>query len=114
VGDVLRGCACVGDHIPECPASRKGAKFDGGKAPWHLLPWGAVTSVVEVLGYGAKKYAPNNWQHVPEARDRYFSAAVRHLLAWRGGEDLDPESGLPHLAHAACCVLFLGWFGGRK
>jgi len=32
---------------------------------------------------------------------------LRHLTAWWAGEDLDPESGLHHLAHAACCLMFL-------
>lgn len=84
------------------------------KDPWHLLPWDSVRQVVQVLAYGAKKYAPNNWQKVPDARERYFSAAERHLIAWQQGEDRDFESGLPHLAHAACCLLFLLWFETRR
>lgn len=87
-----------------------GIKHDHGKAPWHLLPWSSVAAVVSVLEYGALKYAPNNWQRLVAPEDRYFSAAMRHLVAWRGGEKLDPESGLPHLAHAACSLLFLLWF----
>jgi hypothetical protein len=30
------------------------------------------------------------------------------------GAKADPESGLPHLAHAVCCVLFLLWFDERS
>lgn len=84
-----------------------GRKDDAGKPRWGLLPWRALGSVVDVLTYGAKKYAPHNWQKVPEARERYEDALERHLVAWRLGENVDPESGLPHLAHAACCLLFL-------
>jgi len=84
-----------------------GRKDDGGKSEFSLLPWKAVQRVTKVLMYGAKKYAPDNWRHVPNARKRYFDAALRHIIAWHGGEINDPESGLPHLAHAACCVLFL-------
>ncbi len=51
-----------------------------------------------------------NWQKLPEARVRYFDAAQRHLIAWYLGESNDPESGLPHLAHCACCILYLLWF----
>lgn len=86
-----------------------GAKHDAGKDPWHLLPWGPVREVVRVLAHGAKVYAPNNWQKVKSGRDRYFNATMRHLFAWEGGELLDPDSGLPHLAHAATNVLFLLW-----
>lgn len=84
-----------------------GVKFDGGKARWSLLPWEAVKQVVDVLTYGAQKYAPDNWRKVPEWKDRYDSALERHLVAWRMGEWLDPETKLPHLAHALCCGLFL-------
>ena len=61
------------------------------------------------MEFGAAKYGQDNWQRVPEARQRYFDAAMRHLLAWWDGERLDAESGLPHLAHAGCCILFLLW-----
>ena len=74
---------------------------------WHLLPWVATSLVVKVLTYGAKKYAPENWRKVQDPQDRYFAAAMRHLVARRDGQKLDPESGLPHLAHAACCILFM-------
>lgn len=90
-----------------------GIKHDAGKAQWHLLPWSAVASVVAVLEYGARKYSADNWQRVVDPGERYFSAALRHLVAWRGGERLDPESGLPHLAHAVCSLLFLLWFEGK-
>jgi hypothetical protein len=39
---------------------------------------------------------------------RLLGAALRHLSAWAQGVERDAESGLPHLAHAACCVLMLG------
>lgn len=63
-------------------------------------------SVAAVLGFGAEKYAADNWRKGMEWR-RLYGAALRHLMAWERGEDLDPESGLPHLAHAGCCILFL-------
>jgi hypothetical protein len=86
------------------------ALADTGKARWDLLPWRSVGEVVRVLTHGAVKYAPDNWQKVPEPRNRYFAAAVRHLTTWWDGEKVDPESGLSHLAHAVCCLLFLMWF----
>jgi hypothetical protein len=86
-----------------------GEKLDTGKTRWSLLPWKETEQLVRVLDFGAKKYSVDNWQQVPNARERYFDAALRHLVAWKSGEELDPESGLPHLAHAGCCVLFLLW-----
>ena len=85
-------------------------KFDGGKPMWDLLPLKEVEQTVQVMTYGAKKYTPGGWQSVPEARSRYFAALMRHLTAWKNGEEIDQESGLPHLDHAACNVLFLQWF----
>ena len=85
-------------------------KNDAGKPRWSLLPTGTVAAVVRVLEHGALKYGVDNWQSVPEARTRYYDAAQRHLQAWWEGELLDPESKEPHLAHAACCMLFLMWF----
>jgi hypothetical protein len=83
-------------------------KADGEKLPLHLLPPRALEQVGRVLAFGAAKYGPDNWRRPPGlARSRYYAATLRHLLAWWRGEDTDPESGLPHLAHAACSVLFL-------
>ncbi len=90
-----------------------GTKLDTGKLRWDLLPTAQVRRIVEVLTFGAVKYSPGNWMLVPEPVDRYYAAALRHLAAWRDGEQLDPESKLPHLAHAGCCVLFLLWFEAR-
>ncbi len=81
-------------------------KFDGGKLPWHLFPFDAAAEVVKVLQFGAKKYAARNWER-GIAHSRTFAATQRHLVAWfYHGEDHDPETGIHHLAHAGCEVLF--------
>ena len=85
----------------------EGKKLDGDKPRFSLVPTAALRVVVGVLEYGARKYAPDNWRKVPQARQRYFDAAQRHLWLWWGGERNDAESGLSHLGHAACCLLFL-------
>jgi hypothetical protein len=84
-----------------------GIKFDGGKPQWSLLPFKALREVVDVLTYGAKKYAPDNWKKVPNAKQRYIDAGFRHFTAYAGGEKLDSETGKSHLAHAICCLLYL-------
>ena len=39
---------------------------------------------------------------------------MRHISAWLGNETNDPDSGLPHLAHAVCCLLYLIWFDSQE
>jgi hypothetical protein len=81
-------------------------KFDTGKPPMSLLPPEAMMELAAVLGFGAKKYDAHNWRKGCDW-SRLSDAALRHIFAWIGGEDLDPESGLNHLAHAMCCLAFL-------
>lgn len=84
----------------------EGHKFDEGKDPWDLLPWDAAREIVKVLLYGKQKYAARNWESGMHW-SRPFAAAMRHLTAWHMGENKDPETGLSHLAHAGCCIMFL-------
>ena len=84
-----------------------GRKFDGGKLEYGLLPPLALEETVKVLTFGAQKYERDNWQKVPDSKRRYFDALQRHVWAWKNGEKLDPESGIHHLAHAMCCLMFL-------
>lgn len=89
------------------------AKHDEGKPNWNLNLWRAAEKVVRVREMGVKKYGdPDNWQSVDKANERYRAAAMRHLVADMRGEYLDEESGLPHLAHAACNLFFLLEFAG--
>jgi hypothetical protein len=84
-----------------------GRKFDGGKLEYGLLPPLALEEDVKVLTFGAQKYERDNWQQVPDSKRRYFDALQRHVWAWKKGEKMDPESGINHLAHAMCCLMFL-------
>jgi len=83
-----------------------GVKYDQGKLRFDLVPARPLMDVVEILTLGANKYRDRNWE-AGMPWGRAFAAAMRHLWAWWGGEDLDPETGKSHLAHAACSLLFL-------
>jgi hypothetical protein len=83
----------------------KGIKFDDNKLRWDLLPLPPIEELVKVITYGASKYAPNNWRKVDP--ERYYAALMRHIVAWRNGEQEDAESGLSHIAHAMCNLVFL-------
>ena len=84
----------------------EGRKYDGGKAKLHLLPPKSILEVGKVLTYGSEKYDAENWRKVDDLQNRYTSAALRHIFAHIEGEDVDEETGLSHLAHAMCCLLF--------
>ena len=85
----------------------KGIKYDDTKPRYELLPPKPIEDIVKVLTVGARKYSDENWRYVDPLYDRYYAAALRHIQAWRMGEVNDPETGLPHLAHAGCCLIFL-------
>lgn len=80
----------------------KGVKLDDGKPRLDLVLGGfrnALWGVGLVGTFGSKKYTDNGWQEVDNAIERYLSAMLRHYLNYKNGEELDPESGLPHLSH---------------
>lgn len=94
--------------------NESGEKFDKDKTDWSLVDFSILEEFADVLTFGAKKYAPENWKKVPEAKKRYFSALIRHLTAWQRGEKQDPESGKSHLSHALCNIYFLLFFDKEK
>lgn len=81
-------------------------KFDDDKPRWDLLPFDALEQIVLGLNHGARKYGDRNWESGFNW-SRVFAALLRHVIAWYRGENNDPESGLSHLAHAGCNLLFL-------
>ena len=85
-----------------------GLKYDTGKPRMDLLPAYSLEQIALVLGVGAQKYSSWNWSK-GIAYSRLLGACLRHLYAWARREKSDPESGLSHLAHAGCCILFLLW-----
>lgn len=84
----------------------RGTKYDDGKTPCDLLAPEAMLATAEILRIGAKKYERENWRK-GMLWSRIIGACLRHLFAFMAGEDLDKESGLPHVDHLACEVMFL-------
>lgn len=101
MGVYVEGCGMIADN-----QSNAARKDDSGKPTFDLLPMESLAEIQRVLDFGAQKYDPWNW-HRGMGWLRLWNACLRHLFAWVRGEDADPESGLPHLAHAGCCILFL-------
>lgn len=83
-------------------------KFDDQKNRLELLPPFALEEIAKGFTFGAKKYDAFNYVSGDGlAYSRIYGALLRHLSAWYRGEELDPESGLPHLTHAGCCLMML-------
>ena len=81
-------------------------KFDNGKLPMDLLDPEWMEGVAQVLQFGAQKYAAHNWRKGMEW-SRLYAAIQRHLNAFAKGWEYDDETGLSHLLHASCGLMFL-------
>lgn len=92
---------------------RKGIKHDQLKPKLKYLTREFLEGVAKAQDYGARKYSPFNFQSGLESTALY-DAAMRHLLAWMSGEDLDPESGESHLSHAGANINMLMWMLANK
>jgi hypothetical protein len=85
---------------------QKGVKLER----YEFMPVQPLREVARVYGYGAKKYSSRNWER-GYLWSWSYGALQRHVNAFWGGEDIDGESGLPHLAHAVFHLLALMEFG---
>ena len=83
------------------------AKADSGKPRPSLVPSAMIDGVMRVREFGTARYGdPDNWRNVDA--ERYHDALLRHILAmWEDWKAVDPDSGMPHLWHAACNIAFL-------
>lgn len=86
-----------------------GLRYNSNKRPWGLLSWPALAVLVDVLAFGAKKYAAWNWSKGLSWTET-FESMQRHLVAWYSGEDVDPETGISHMGHVLCNAMFLMHF----
>ncbi len=84
----------------------QGIKFDTEKPKLDLLDWAALNGLASVLTFGAQKYAADNWRN-GIVNSRLIASLLRHLSAIQRGENIDSESGLPHIDHLGCCWMFL-------
>jgi hypothetical protein len=83
-----------------------GVKYDDAKTRWDLFPSLPLAQLAQVYTFGARKYADRNWE-LGIRWGRVYAALQRHLNDFWAGENLDPETGLPHVIHAAWGCLAL-------
>jgi len=82
-------------------------KFDQGKPPLTTIDPQFLLDMAHVLQFGDNKYGRLNWQGL--SVERLMDAHQRHTLAFLAGEELDPETGKPHLIHASSCLMMVNW-----
>lgn len=91
----------------------EGRKDDSGKLRMDLLSTTSLRGLAGVLTFGAAKYDDRNWENgIPW--NRVYAAVLRHLASFWDKEDVDPESGLLHIDHAACGVHFLQHYARHR
>ncbi len=92
------------NQISSNPKDQMGSK----KAPMSLTTYDCVKGISEAMYYGAflakrkdgkQGYGPFNWRSTPVRLSIYLDATLRHTFALANGEDVDPDSGLPHEYH---------------
>ena len=91
----------------------EGTKFDEGKPRMDLIDSYAIEELSKVLSFGAEKYEEHNWRKGMKV-SRLLAAGLRHIYSFMKGEDNDPETGLSHIAHAMCCMMFILWLVKAK
>lgn len=87
----------------------KALHFSDGKPGVDQIPAEVLLELGQVYTYGMQKYHRDNWKQGNDWHE-FYGSALRHLLAFQSGEDIDPESGLPHLVHAAWNCITLRWY----
>lgn len=91
----------------------KALKYNQNKPMWSLVDFKSFEGMVKVLEFGAKKYEAHNWK-----KGLYTSeiceSLLRHLFEHMSGNRIDNESGLPHIDHVACNIMFLSWMTNNK
>lgn len=81
-----------------------GVKYNEGKIQYSLIPPYALQEVARNLTIGATKYKKFNWMFVPNARERYLDALMRHLESYRRGVKYDPESSVPDMHELSAVI----------
>lgn len=77
------------------------------KAPMSTVSSRVIMETGLAMLEGARKYGRHNYRISGVRASVYYDAAMRHLMAWWEGEDIDPESGLPHPIKAIACLTII-------
>lgn len=88
----------------------KAQRFNQGKRKWSYVHFKAFEPMIEVLEFGALKYAPNNWRkgldklETLESIQRHVGELIDKVNT--GEEEIDAESLKPIIGHIMCGCMF--------
>jgi len=96
------------DDMDRDDQQERALRYNSGKPMWSLVDFDALIPMVEVLMYGAQKYAPDNWKKGLPINE-ILDSMQRHMNAFRAGENEDEESKKKHVGHILCNAMFLSY-----
>jgi hypothetical protein len=77
------------------------------KVPLHCIPCGPLMEVGLAFMEGGRKYGSHNYRKIGVKASTYYDAVMRHMMAWWEGEDIDKDSGVPHIIKTIACLFVL-------
>ena len=89
--------------------SRTGGRKEVKEERFDLIPANPLRELAILYGRGARKYADRNWENGYDW-GLSFTALNRHLWAWWGREDQDPETLVSHMTNVAWHAFTLAEF----
>lgn len=114
-GAAWKSCQVCGIPLANNVPTTEAVRHNQDKLRVDLIPTELIEEVAKVFTFGAKKYSPNNWKgFTKEQQDEILGSLLRHILEYQKGNKLDSESGLHHLAHAACNIAFILYFENKE
>jgi hypothetical protein len=93
----------------DTPKSETALRYNKGKLAWGLIHWKCLSFMVEVLMFGAQKYAPNDWKKGMN-RTKLLESMQRHVSALFDGETHDEDSKFHHIGHVMCNCMFYAFY----
>jgi hypothetical protein len=77
------------------------------KVPLHCVSCAVQMEVGLAMMEGGRKYGTHNYREKGVRASVYYDAAMRHIMSYWEGEDIDPDSGLPHIIKAIATLTVL-------
>ena len=86
----------------------KALRYNDNKPRWGLVDFKSLIPLIDVLDYGTRKYAKDNWK-LGLKNDEILESLARHLFALMDGEDVDQESKQLHIGHIMANAMFYSY-----